>query len=461
MSAAPRGAGARPAHAHALRRGLRHLALRRGVALGGGGRRLPAAARGARRRAGHRRADAGALRPARGAARRGRRALPALPARGPRAESTRRTRAGLARTDEPELAAEVRRAAGDYARRGGRVRAPRPRPARRVRARSTRRGAVDLGRHPRRAAAARHRRGAAAPGRHRRSPRTRAASATGAAASGCPSAPTRRASSASWPSRGVRAFCVDQTDVLGLGALDHLEPVATAGGPGRRADRLADGRARLGRRDGYPAHAAYRDYHRRTRARPAPWNNGGDALRPRRPPRPGPRAHARDFVAASRARRLPAGRRPGCRAARSTPSCSATGGTRARTGWRAVLERGAARQGLDAGDAVARRSSACRAGGARRWRRRPGAAGKDLSTWDSPAGGGLAFAARARRAAHRGRRAPARAARARRSSAPRASCSRCSRATGPSWSRATWRATIPAPRARRTRRTHWTPRWPL
>ena len=48
---APRGARARAPHAHALRGGLRHVAVRRGVALGGGGLRVPAAARAARRRA--------------------------------------------------------------------------------------------------------------------------------------------------------------------------------------------------------------------------------------------------------------------------------------------------------------------------------------------------------------------------------------------------------------------------
>ena len=48
----PRGARARAPLAHALRGGLRHLALRRGVAVGGGGHRLPAAARAARARPG-------------------------------------------------------------------------------------------------------------------------------------------------------------------------------------------------------------------------------------------------------------------------------------------------------------------------------------------------------------------------------------------------------------------------
>src|SRR5680860_31419 len=61
--------GARPPLAHALRGGLRHLAVRRGVAVGGGGHRLPALAGPARRQrgAGHRGRHPRALRPARDA----------------------------------------------------------------------------------------------------------------------------------------------------------------------------------------------------------------------------------------------------------------------------------------------------------------------------------------------------------------------------------------------------------
>ena len=68
---AARRAGARPAHPHALRRGLRDVAVRRGVAVGGDRHVLPAAARRARRGARPRHAvgDAGARRPARGAGR--------------------------------------------------------------------------------------------------------------------------------------------------------------------------------------------------------------------------------------------------------------------------------------------------------------------------------------------------------------------------------------------------------
>ena len=99
-----RRAGGRPAHPHALRRGLRHVAVRRGVAVGGDRLLLPAAARRARRRAGARDAvgHAGPRRPARGARRA--RPLPDVPARDP---------AGLPRA----------RPAGGHARGGGRARA--------------------------------------------------------------------------------------------------------------------------------------------------------------------------------------------------------------------------------------------------------------------------------------------------------------------------------------------------
>ena len=75
MSRRARRARARPAHAHALRRGLRHVAVRRGVAVGGD--RDAATCRcstcSTPRRAGDAVGDAGARRPARGA-RRARRA---------------------------------------------------------------------------------------------------------------------------------------------------------------------------------------------------------------------------------------------------------------------------------------------------------------------------------------------------------------------------------------------------
>ena len=101
------GREARPAHPHALRRGLRHVAVRRGVAVGGDRDLLPAAARRARPppRQGHAVDHAGARRPARGAGGDG--ALPGVPARRsapprtrstPTTASTSRTRARATRT---------------------------------------------------------------------------------------------------------------------------------------------------------------------------------------------------------------------------------------------------------------------------------------------------------------------------------------------------------------------------
>jgi 1,4-alpha-glucan branching enzyme len=111
---------------------------------------------------------------------------------------------------------------------------------------------------------------------------------------------------------GVRAFCVDQTDALGLGSLDQLEPIATEAGPVAvpidwELVRLVWDPA------GYPANEGYRDYHGRTTHDLRPWDNGGRAYRhwealvlARR--------HAREFVEHA-ARRLDAYRaergRPG------------------------------------------------------------------------------------------------------------------------------------------------------
>ena len=93
---------------------------------------------------------------------------------------------------------------------------------------------------------------------------------------------------------GVRAFCVDQTDVHGHGALEHLEPVATATGPVAvpldwQTVELVWGA------NGYPSHPDYRDYHGRTLHDLKPWTIGGEPYdRERALARA--RAHARDFV---------------------------------------------------------------------------------------------------------------------------------------------------------------------
>ncbi|HEY2602043.1 MAG TPA: 1,4-alpha-glucan branching protein domain-containing protein [Thermoleophilaceae bacterium] len=73
---------------------------------------------------------------------------------------------------------------------------------------------------------------------------------------------------------GTRCFCVDQTNVFGLGSLDQLEPVATEAGPlavpvDWQTVELIWGP------QGYPGHATYRNYHGRTSHDLKPWNNGG------------------------------------------------------------------------------------------------------------------------------------------------------------------------------------------
>jgi 1,4-alpha-glucan branching enzyme len=109
---------------------------------------------------------------------------------------------------------------------------------------------------------------------------------------------------------GVRAVCVELTDRFGLGASEHLRPIATESGvvlvPIDRATiRL------LWSDEGYPAAGAYRDYHHRTVHDHNPWNNAGGAYEHARALALA-RAHAGDFVARTIARLQNATRaRPG------------------------------------------------------------------------------------------------------------------------------------------------------
>jgi 1,4-alpha-glucan branching enzyme len=97
---------------------------------------------------------------------------------------------------------------------------------------------------------------------------------------------------------GVRAFCVDQSAVAGF---DHLRPVATEAGP--LAVPIDWGTIELvwDEAAGYPADPAYRDYHRRTVHDLKPWDNAG---RPydREAALGQARRHARDFIAHAAAR---------------------------------------------------------------------------------------------------------------------------------------------------------------
>jgi 1,4-alpha-glucan branching enzyme len=73
---------------------------------------------------------------------------------------------------------------------------------------------------------------------------------------------------------GVAAVCVELTNRLGLGAREHLRPLATEAGvvlvP---IDRMTI--AQVWSDQGYPAAGAYRDYHHHTVHHHNPWNNGG------------------------------------------------------------------------------------------------------------------------------------------------------------------------------------------
>ena len=99
---------------------------------------------------------------------------------------------------------------------------------------------------------------------------------------------------------GVHATCVELTEAFGLGAAEHLRPLVTDEGPvlwpiDRQTIALAWSD------NGYPAHAAYRDYHRHTLHHHRVWANDG---------RPYDHAvalaragdHAADFVARVRSR---------------------------------------------------------------------------------------------------------------------------------------------------------------
>jgi 1,4-alpha-glucan branching enzyme len=94
----------------------------------------------------------------------------------------------------------------------------------------------------------------------------------------------------------VHAFCVDQTEQFGRGALDNLEPVRTPCGVIAVPIDWETICLVWDMEDGYPTASAYRDYHRKTRYHLKPWNTAGE------PYRHGDalaqaREHARAFVA--------------------------------------------------------------------------------------------------------------------------------------------------------------------
>ena len=197
---------------------------------------------------------------------------------------------------------------------------------------------------------------------------------------------------------GARAVCVELTARLGLGAPGHLQPLLAGSGlllvPVDRAHDVA----RLERR-GLPGGGRLPRLPPPHRPSPQPLAQRRRGLRPRRGAGPGEtargglrRAHPR-AARARRQRRCPAA---GWSSARSTRSCSATGGMRASPGC-----------GRSSRSAPPRVSSCCASttrssvASRRRYpRRRTGPAGSwgaggDLSTWSGPQVAAHAFAARA------------------------------------------------------------------
>lgn len=101
--------------------------------------------------------------------------------------------------------------------------------------------------------------------------------------------------------RGVRKFCVDQTDVFGRGAPEALEPVRTPSGPIAVPIDWETICHVWDMDSGYPAAGAYRDYHHKTRYHLKPWNVAGEPYR-RDDALALAREHARHFLAHARER---------------------------------------------------------------------------------------------------------------------------------------------------------------
>jgi 1,4-alpha-glucan branching enzyme len=182
---------------------------------------------------------------------------------------------------------------------------------------------------------------------------------------------------------GVRAFCVDQTSVDGF---DHLLPVVTDAGPVAVPIDWQTVQLVWDDENGYPAHPLYRNYWGRTVHDLRPWSNAGQPY-DREAALGLAREHARDFVTRV-ARRLEHG----------GLLCCALDTELLGHWWyegpawlSAVLDEAEAQgvrlvtvsEGIELVEPVARELAASTWGQA-----------KDFTTWDSPVVAELAFAAR-------------------------------------------------------------------
>ena len=194
--------------------------------------------------------------------------------------------------------------------------------------------------------------------------------------------------------RGARAFCVDQTSLYGEGAPEHLEPVITPAGVVAVPIDWLTVELVWNEKTGYPAHPCYRDLHHRTIHDLHPWSSGGNPYRPA-DARALAGEHARDFV-----RRCV--ERLDCHAReRGRPGLLCCALDTELLGhwwyegqiWLARVFEEAGAQGLDLvtiSEGLERVPLSKRELAASSWGQ-----GKDLSTWDSPLVADLAFAARA------------------------------------------------------------------
>jgi 1,4-alpha-glucan branching enzyme len=182
---------------------------------------------------------------------------------------------------------------------------------------------------------------------------------------------------------GVRAFCVDQTSVPGF---DHLRPVATEAGPVGVPIDWPSVELVWNDRDGYPAHGTYRDYHRRTVHDLKPWNNAGSPY-DREAAIALARDHARDFVQRA-VRRVADGGLLCCALDTELLGHWWYEGP----AWLGAVLKEAPRQGLE----LVTVSEGIEGGDPQRVALAPSTwgSGKDLSTWDSPQVGHMAVAAR-------------------------------------------------------------------
>jgi 1,4-alpha-glucan branching enzyme len=103
---------------------------------------------------------------------------------------------------------------------------------------------------------------------------------------------------------GVRATCVELTGRFGLGAREHLRPLAGAGLTLVPIDRAT--MDLVWSEAGYPADGAYRDYHHHTVHHHTPWRNDGGVY-DHAAALAKAREHAGDFVARTLARLREAG----------------------------------------------------------------------------------------------------------------------------------------------------------